>query len=77
MVLKLSELYVVAFTKFAAREWKDYCDFLDICHSVTRWLSFYPSLPRTLQMSPALHSYFMSIDMWTVVLKWFFSNSIG
>ena len=41
------------------REWKDYCDFVDIeyqkliSHSVTRWLSLYPSLPRILEMHPA------------------------
>jgi len=61
MIFKLSELRVVAFTKFA-REWKDYCDFVDleqqkpISHSVTRWLSLYPCLPMMLQMYPASQS---------------------
>jgi len=28
-----------------------------ISHSVTRWLSLYPSLPMMLQMYPDSHSY--------------------
>ena len=60
------------------RRVKHYCDFVDIAYqklisrSVTRWLSLYPSLPRMLQLYPASHSYFMSIDKPTVVLKRFF-----
>jgi len=42
-----------------------------ISHSVTRWLSHYPSLPRMLQIYAASHSYFMSINKPTVVLKRF------
>jgi len=42
-----------------------------ISHSVTRWLSLYPSLPRMLQMYPASHSYFKSIDKPTFVVKCF------
>ena len=59
------------------KEWKDYCDFVDIeyekliSYGVTRWLSLYPSWPRMLQMYPAWHSYFMSIDKPTIVLKHF------
>jgi len=55
MILKLSELRVTAFAQFAIK-WKDQCDFVDIqyqkliSHSVTRWLSLYPSLPRMLPM---------------------------
>jgi len=48
-----------------------------ISHSLTRWLSLYSSFPRMLQMYPASHSYFMSIDNLTVVLKrllWKFSE---
>jgi len=62
MILKVSELRVVAFTKLT-KEWKDYCDFEDIeydkliSHSLIRWLSLYPSLARMLQMYPASHSY--------------------
>ena len=58
-------------------EWKDYCDFVDsgyqklISRSVTRWLSLYRNLPRMLQLYPASHSYFMSIDMPAVALKRF------
>jgi len=69
--------------KVHKREWKDYCDFVEIeyqkliSHSVTRWLSLYPSLPRMLPMYPASHSYFMSIDRPTVVLKRFFGNSLN
>jgi len=82
MILKLSELRVAAFAQFA-RKWKDHCYFVDIeyqkliCHSVTRWLSLYPSLPRMPQMYPASHSYFMSIDkplFWNVF--WKFSERI-
>jgi len=82
MILKLSDLRVVAFTKFT-KEWKDYCDFVDIkcqkliSHRVTRWLSLYPSLPRMLQMYSPSHSYFISIHKPTVVLKcllWKFSE---
>jgi len=48
-----------------------------ISHGVTRWLSFYPSLPRMLQMYLAWNSYFMlSIDKPTVFLKRFFGNSL-
>jgi len=67
--------------KVGKRDWKDYCDFVDIeyqkliYHSVTRWLSLYPSLPRILQMYLASHSYFISIDKPTVVLKRFLGNS--
>jgi len=73
--LKLSELRVVAFAEF--EEWKDCCDFVDIEYqklifrSVARWLSLYRSLPRMLRLHPASHSYFMSIDKSTVVLKRF------
>jgi len=80
--MKLSELRVVAFTKFA-KESVDYCDFVDIEYqkliacSVTRWLSLYPSLPRMFKMYPASHSYFMSIHRSTVVLKRFFGNSLS
>ena len=41
-------------------ELKDYCVFVEIeykkllSHSVTRWLSFYPSLSRMIQMYPAM-----------------------
>jgi len=60
------------------KEWKDYCDFVDIAYqklisrSVTRWLSLYRSLPRMFQLCPASNSYFMSINKPTVVLKRFF-----
>ena len=63
--------------KVCKREWKDYWDFVDIeyqkliSHSVTRWLSLYPSLPRMLHMYPASHSCFMYIHKPTVVLKRF------
>ena len=60
-----------------------YCDFLDnehqklLSHKVTRWLSLYPSLPRMIQVYPALQSYFMSIDKPTGVLKCVFWNYLS
>jgi len=81
MILKLSELRVIACAQFAKNEWKDYCDFVDIefqkliSHYVTRWLSIYPCLPRKLQMYLASHPYFISIDKPTVALKRFSGNS--
>ena len=63
-------------------ELKTYCEFVDmeyqklLSHSVTRWLSLYPSLSRMLQMYPALQSYFMSIDRPPVVLKRFYESSL-
>jgi len=83
MILKLSELRVVAFTKFAKESEKIIVTFVDIeyqkliSHSVTRWLSLYLSLPRMLQMYPASQSYFMSIDKPTVVQKRFFGNYLS
>ena len=74
--MKLSGLRVVAFKKFV-KESEKTCDFVGIeyqkliSHSVTRWLSPYPSLPRMLQMHPGSHSYFMSMDKTTVVLNRF------
>jgi len=68
--------------KVRKRERKNLCDFMDIeyqktiSHSVTKWLSLYPSLPRMLQMHPASHSYFMSADKPTVGLKHFFGYSL-
>jgi len=68
IILKLSELRVVAFAQFAKKGEKDYCDFVDIAyqqlisHSVTRWLSLYRNLPRMLQLYPVSHSYFIAID---------------
>jgi len=65
------------------KKWKDHCDYMDIeyqkciSHSVIRLLSLYPSFPRMLQMYPASHSYFMSIDKPTVVLKRFSGNSLS
>jgi len=62
MILKLSDVRVVAFTKFA-KESEKTCDFVDIehqkliSHIVTRWLSLYPSLPEMLQIYPASYSY--------------------
>jgi len=61
---------------------KDYSNFVDIecqkriSHSITRWLSLYPSLPKMIQMYPASHSYLMSIDKPTV-LKLFFGNYLS
>ena len=64
------------------KESKDHCDFVDIeyqkliSHCVTGWLSLYPCFPRMLQMYQASHSYFMSSDKPSVVLKrlfWKFS----
>jgi len=77
MILKLSELRVVAFAKFAKESEKaivtvDIEYQKHIAHSVTRWLSLYPSLPRMLQMYPTSHSYFISIHKPTDVLKRFF-----
>jgi len=75
MILKLSELRRVAFTKFTKESEKTIVAYQKlISHSVIRLLSLYPSLPmqRMLQMYPASHSYFMSIDRPTVVLKRFF-----
>ena len=69
--------------KVRNREWKGYCDFVDIeyqkhiAHSVTRWLSLYPSLPRMLKLYPASHSYFISTHKPTVVLKRFFFYSLN
>jgi len=73
---------VVAFTKFAKESEKTIVTLWilstkNITHSGTRWLSLYPSLSRTLQMYPASHSHFMSIDKPTVVLKRFFGNSLS
>jgi len=65
------------------KELKGHCDFVDtehqklIPHSVTRWLSLYPRLPRMLQMYLVSHSNIMSIDKPTVVLKRFFGNSLS
>jgi len=55
MILKMSELCVVAFAQFAKKSVKIIVNFWilsvkNISHSVTRWLSLYPSLPRMLQM---------------------------
>jgi len=83
MILKRSGLRVVAFAvaQFAKKSEKT-CDFVDIeyqkriSHSVTGWLSLYPILPRMLQMHPASHSYFMSIDKPTVVLEILGVNSV-
>jgi len=75
MILKLSELRKVAFTKFTKESEKTIVAYQKlISHSVINLLSLYPSLPmqRMLQMYPASHSYFMSIDRPTVVLKRFF-----
>jgi len=55
----------------------EYQQLISHSHSVTRCLSLYPSLPRMLQMHPASHSYFMSIDKPTVVLKHFFGISLS
>jgi len=54
------------------KEWKDHCDFVNIEYQ--KRISPYPNLPRMLQMYPASHSSFMSIDKPTVVLKRFFRN---
>jgi len=76
MILKLSELRGVACTKFAKESVKT-CDFVDtefenfIAHSIIRWLSLYPSLPRMFQTYPASHSYFISIHKPIDVLKRF------
>ena len=62
---------------------KDYCVFVEIeykkllSHSVTRWLSLYPSLSRMIHMYPAIQSYFLSIDKPPVLLKHFFENSLS
>jgi len=83
MIFKLSELRVVAFAQFAKKSEKILHGFVDIeyqkliSHNLTRWLSLYASLPRILQMYLASHSYFMSIDKPTVVLKRFFGNSLS
>ena len=64
-------------------ELKDYCNFVDteyrklLSHSVTRWLSLYPSLSRMLQMFPALQSYFTSIDKPPIVLKRFYEAPLS
>jgi len=57
--------------KVRKREWKDYCDFVDIEFQKLISQSLYPSLARMLQMYPASHSYFMSINKPTVALKIF------
>ena len=62
---------------------KDYCVFVEIefkkllSHSVTRWLSLYPSLSGIIHMYPAIQSYFLSIDKPPVLLKHFFENSLS
>ena len=62
---------------------KDYCVFVEIeykkllSHSVTRWLSLYPSLSRMIHMYPAIQSYFLFIDKPPVLLKHFFENSLS
>jgi len=72
MILKLSELRVVTFSKLAKEIEKAIVTLWILStkhlftHSVTRWPSLYPSLPRTFQMYPASHLYFMSIDTPTV-----------
>ena len=64
-------------------ELKDYCNFVDteyrklLFHSVTRWLSFYPSSSRMLQMYPALQSYFTSIEKPPIVLKRFYKARLS
>ena len=62
---------------------KDYCVFVKIefkkllSHSVTRWLSLYPSLSRMIHIYPAIQSYFLFIDKPPVLLKHFFENSLS
>ena len=61
-------------------EWKGFSDFVDTEYQKLisrKWLSFYRSLSRMLQLHPASNSYCMSIDKPTVVLKRFFGNSLG
>ena len=83
MILKLSALRVVVFAQCAQKGEKTIATLWILStkkclpHSATRWLTRYPSLPRMLQMYPASHSYFMSIDKPTVVLKRFFFNSMS
>ena len=66
-----------------SEELKDYCNFVDteyrklLSHSVTSWLSRYPSLSRMLEMYPALQSYFTSIDKAPIVLKRFYEASLS
>ena len=83
MILKLGELRVVVFAKFAKENQTTIVTLWilstkkRIPHSVTRWLPRYLSLPRMLQMYPASHSYLMSVDKPTAVLKRFFGNSLS
>ena len=62
-------------------ELKNYCIFVEykklLSHSVTRWLSLYPSLSRMIQMYPAMQSYFLSTDKPPVLLEHFFENSLS
>ena len=65
-------------------ELKDYyCNFVDtedrklLSHSVTRWLSLYPSLSRMFQMYPASQSCFTSIDKPPIALKRFYEAALG
>jgi len=80
MILKLSGLRVVAFAQFTERSEKTIVTWWVlstknlISHSVTRWLSLYP---RMLQMFPASHPYFISIDKAIFVLKRFFGNYLN
>ena len=64
-------------------ELKDYCDFVDVeyqkllSYCITRWLSLYPSISRTIDMFPALKSYFLSIAKPPVKLKRFYESSVS
>ena len=64
-------------------ELKDYCNFVGteyrklFSHSLTRWLSLYPSLSRMLQMYPALQSYFTPIDKPLIVFKQFYEAPLS
>jgi len=77
MILKLSELRVVAFAQFAKKiqkiivTWWILSTKTYFSQRITSWLSLYPSLSRMLETYPASHSYFLSIDKPTVVLKRF------
>jgi len=81
MISKLSELRVVAFTKLGKESEKTIVTLRTLSTKnlflITRLISLYPNLPRMLQMYPASHSYFMSIDKPTVALKRFFGTSLS
>ena len=63
---------------------KEFCKFVEIeykhllKHSSSRWLSLYPAVNRILEVSPALKSYFLSLDKnCPITLTRFFESNLS